>query len=84
MPPPPPHHQMEADEVQTVEADLLGGKVLRLAVEDRNAATMSDRRRRFRHPKAAGLPHANSVGGFGFLRYITINLSLSQPVKHQF
>ena len=32
MPPPPPCHQLEVDEVLTVEAEILDGKVLRLTV----------------------------------------------------
>ena len=38
IPPPPPHHQLEADDIWTVEAELFGGKVLRLVVENCDAA----------------------------------------------
>ena len=76
MPPPPPCHHLEYDDVRTVEADLLDIKVLCLAVEDRDVATMSAWRCRRRHPKAAGFLRVNSVGEFGLLQYATINLSL--------
>ena len=48
IPPPPPCRHLGADDVQTMEAELLDVKVLQLAVEDRDAATMSARRRHHR------------------------------------
>ena len=81
MPPPPPRHQLEVDDVRTTEVDILDGKVLRLAVEYRDATKMSSRRRHRRHPKAAGFLHVNYVGELGFLQYATINLSLRQPAN---
>ena len=69
-----------------MEAELPDGKVLRLAVEDRNAIVMSTwrRRRRCRHPNSDRLPLVTSVGEFGFLNYATINLSLRHPLKCRF
>ena len=64
--------------------ELLNGKVLRLTVEDRATDTTIYWRLRFCHPKAAGIPHVNSVGEFVFLLHAAINLCLRQPVKRQF
>ena len=40
MPPPSPRHQLEAEDVWTIESELLDGEVFRLAVEDRNTITI--------------------------------------------
>ena len=48
----PPNH-LEADDLCTMEAEILNSEVLRPAVENRDAAKMSDRRRCRRHPKFA-------------------------------
>ena len=67
-------NQLEYENVQTAEAELFDGEVLRLAVEDSYATAMSAQRCRRRHLKTAGLPRINSVGKFGFLQHATINL----------
>ena len=51
-----------------MEAELLNGKVLRLAIEDHNAAAMSAWRRHRRHSKAAGFLRVKFVGESGFLQ----------------
>ena len=81
MPITPPCHQLEADNVWTVELDLLDGEVLRLVVEDRKVAAMSAWRRCCRHPKASGLLLVNCTREFGFLKHATINLYLRHPAK---
>ena len=58
----PSHHQLEADDVRTLEADILDGEVLHLAVENCNAAVVRAQRRCDHNPKAVGLPRVNSVG----------------------
>ena len=50
-----------------MEAELLGGEVLSLAVEDRIAAAMSARRRHKCHPKSTGFLRVNSAGELGLL-----------------
>ena len=83
IPPPPPFHQLEADDIQTVEAKLLNEKVLRLVVENYSAAAMSTRCRHCRHPRSAWLPCVNHFYKIGLLHNSTINLSLHQPVKRR-
>ena len=81
MPITPPCHHLEADNIWTLELDLLDGKLLRLAVENCDAAAVIARRRLRHHPKSVGFLCVNSVGEFCFLQYSTTNLFLSQTVK---
>ena len=83
-PPPFSHHQLKADDIQTVKAEILNGEVLRLAVEDRDATTISAWLRRCRYLKADGLPRVKSVDEFGLLQHGTINLYLLQPANIRF
>ena len=80
-PPPPPCNQLIDDDVRTVEAELLYGKVLCLSVEDRNTSAMSAWNRCRCHPKVARLLHINYVDEFGFLQYTTINLYCTIPLS---
>ena len=67
MPPPPPRHQLKADEVRAVEAQPFYSKVLRLAVENCDAAAASTWRLRHHHPKLARIPHVKFVSDFYLL-----------------
>ena len=64
-----------------MEVELFDDKVLRLVLEDRDAAAMSDWRRRSHNPKSSGFPRVISVFEFGFLQNTTINLPLRQAAK---
>ena len=64
MPPPLPCHQLEADDIPDVEAELFDGKVLRLAVENCNSAAVTTWRLCRYHLKVAGFLHIDSVGEF--------------------
>ena len=60
-------NQLEYENVQTAEAELFDGEVLRLVVEDPGAAVVSTQRRYRHHPKAAGFPCVKYVGKFCLL-----------------
>ena len=58
---------MEAGDIRAMEVELFDGELLRLAVEYRNAATVSTQRLLRHHPKSGGFPCVNSVGEFCLL-----------------
>ena len=67
MTPPPPRHQLKADDVWAVEAELFDSEVLCLAVENCNADAVSTWRLHCHSLKAARFPHVNYVGEFRLL-----------------
>ena len=83
MSPPPPRHQLKADEIWAVESELFDSKVLRLAVENCDAAVVIARLLCHHHLKAASLPRVNYFCELPQLGKSTINPSLCHPAKCQ-
>ena len=81
MPPQSPRHQLKATDIQAVDEELFDSKVLRLAVENSDAAAVSARRLRLCHPKAARFPCVNSFYELRLLENSTIYPSLCHPIK---
>ena len=81
MPPPPLHHQMKADDVHDVEAELFDSKVLCLAEKNLDASAVSAWRLCRYHPKAFWFLRVNSFCELCLLKYTKINRSLLHPEK---
>ena len=82
--PPPPHHQLKADDIRAVEAELFDSEVLHPAVKNRDAAAVSSRHLCLYHTKPASFPCVNFFCEICFLEYHTIHLSLLHPAKCRF
>ena len=79
--PPPPHHQLKADDIRAVEAELFDSEMLRFAVKNYEAAAVSARRLRCRHSKSASFPRVKYFCELRFLEDSTIHLTLLHPAK---